>query len=121
MGSPGLRVNYDPANLILWPPILAVRAGVPYEKEKALKDFMPVEGVKVLGPYIVHTHAKDATVDEKGQAKEVPLGEGLIDWSRYVKLLHEYGFNGCFAIERETGKDPVGDIKKAVAFLRDLS
>jgi len=120
VGSPGLRVNYDPANLILWPPILATRAAIPYEKEKSLKEFMPVEGVKVLGPYIVHTHAKDATVNEKGQAKEVPLGEGLIDWSHYVKLLREYGFNGYFAIERETGKDPVGDVKKAVAFLSNL-
>jgi len=118
--SPGLRVNYDPAYLILWPPILAKRAGIPYEKEKSLKEFMPVEGVKMLGSYIVHTHAKDATVNEQGQAREVPLGEGLIDWPHYVKLLREYGFNGYFAIERETGKDPVEDIKKAVAFLRNL-
>jgi len=119
--SPGLRVNYDPANLILWPAILAIDADVPYDKEESLKEFMPVEGVKVLGPYVVHTHAKDAIVSENGQPKEVPLGEGWIDWPRYVKLLREYGFDGYFAIERETGKDPVGDIKKAVAFLRSLS
>lgn len=120
VASPGLRVNYDPANLILWPPILAMREGRTYNKKKALEEFMPVEGVRVLGPYIVHTHAKDATVDSEGNCSEVPLGEGLIDWPRYVRLLRESGFNGYFAIERETGKDPVGDIKKAVTFLRHL-
>lgn len=121
VGSPGLRVNYDPANLIIWPAIFAIRNRVPYEKERALKEFMPVEGVKVLGPYIVHTHAKDARVDENGRPKEVPLGDGWIDWSYYVKLLREFGFDGYFAIERETGKDPVGDVRRAVDFLRSLS
>ena len=121
VGSPGLRVNYDPANLILWPAILARFFKKPYEKEKALREFMPVDGVKILGQYIVHTHAKDAIVEENGQPKEVPLGEGWIDWPRYVRLLREQGFEGYFAIERETGENPVEDIRKAVSFLRSLS
>ena len=81
---------------------------------------MPVDGVKEMGQYIVHTHAKDAIVDENGHPREVPLGEGWIDWHRYVRLLREQGFKGYFAIERETGEDPVGDIRRAVAFLRTL-
>ncbi|HIE51278.1 MAG TPA: sugar phosphate isomerase/epimerase [Armatimonadetes bacterium] len=120
IASPGLRVNYDPANLILWPPALAQRAGQPYDKETALREYQPVEGVKILGPYIVHTHAKDALVDEDGVRHEVPLGQGWIDWPRYVQLLREAGYDGYLAIERETGDDPVGDITRAVEFLRTL-
>jgi len=120
IGSEGLKVNYDPANLILWPAGLAQRQGTEYGKEKALEEFAPVEGVKTLGPYIVHTHAKDALVYEDGRRQEVPLGEGWVDWPRYVKLLQEQGFDGYYATEREVDKDPVGDITRAVEFLRTL-
>jgi len=119
VGGEGLKVNYDPANLILWPAILK-KSDEKYEKEKAIREFMPVEGVKILGKYIVHTHAKDAIVTQNGEPKEVPLGQGWIDWPRYVRYLHEEGFKGYFAIERETGPDPFGDIVKAVRFLREL-
>ena len=118
--SPALRVNYDPANLILWPAGFAQRSGTPYNKEEALRDFQPVDGVTVLGPYIVHTHAKDARVWEDGKRQEVPLGEGWVDWPRYVGLLREIGYDGYFAIERETGEDPVADIRRAIEFLRTL-
>ena len=121
VGSEAIRVNYDPANLVLWPVGLVSRGlAERYDKEEALRDFMPVEGVKVLGEYTVHTHAKDALVYEDGKRQEVPLGTGWIDWPRYIALLDEAGYDGYFAIERETGDDPVGDIQKAVAFLRSL-
>jgi len=42
----------------------------------------------------------------------------LIDWPRYLSLLRGIGYDGYFAIEREVGDDPVGDIRKAVEFLR---
>ena len=118
VGGEGLKVNYDPANLVLWPAIL--KEEEEYDKEKALAKFMPVEGVKILGRYIVHTHAKDAIVTPKGEPKEVPLGQGWIDWPRYVRYLREEGYTGYFAIERETGPDPFGDVVKAIHFLREL-
>ncbi|HHW09727.1 MAG TPA: sugar phosphate isomerase/epimerase [Firmicutes bacterium] len=120
VGSPGIKVNYDPANLILWPVILAERGVMPYDREKAMATFQPVEGVNILGPYIVHTHAKDATVLEGDKRQEVPLGEGLVDWPRYLDLLEKAGYKGYLAIEREVGPDPVGDIQKAVDFLRSV-
>lgn len=121
VNSPGLRCNYDPANLILWPAILKQRGldDTPYVKEDAIALFEPNEGVKRLGPYIVHTHAKDALVDDAGQRKEVPLGQGFVDWQRYLGLLKEAGYDGYLAIERETGEDPVGDIRRAATFLRE--
>ncbi|NOZ21974.1 MAG: sugar phosphate isomerase/epimerase [Planctomycetes bacterium] len=120
VGSEAIRVNYDPANLILWPARYMKDAGEPYDKEKATREYQPTEGVKILGEYIVHTHAKDALVREDGQRQEVPLGTGWVEWPRYIELLSEAGYDGYFAIERETGEDPVGDIRRAVEFLRGL-
>ncbi len=124
--SPGLRVNYDPANLILWPALLRTvgrlvekfgKPPTPYDKETAIREFEPVEGVRRLGRYIVHTHAKDARV-EGGVDRESPLGQGWVDWPRYLRLLKENGYQGYLAIERETGADPVADIAAAAEFLR---
>jgi len=120
VGSEAVRVNYDPANLILWPARYMSDAGEAYDKEKAMGEYQPTEGVSVLAEYIVHTHAKDALVHEGGKRQEVPLGTGWVEWPRYTELLGEAGYDGYFAIERETGDDPVGDIRRAVEFLRSL-
>ncbi len=120
VGSERIRVNYDPANLILWPGILAKRDGTEYDREQALADFMPSAGPSVIGEYIVHTHAKDGIVYEDGTHQEVPLGEGWVDWDVYTSSLAEAGYEGYFAIERESGSDPVGDVQRAIEFLRAL-
>ncbi|HPY89834.1 MAG TPA: sugar phosphate isomerase/epimerase family protein [Lentisphaeria bacterium] len=118
--SPSLKVNYDPANLILWPARYQTMNGGVYDREKAFAEYKPVEGVKVFGKHIIHTHAKDAKVFPDIGRKEVPLGEGWIDWPKYVGYLREIGYDGYYAIEREVGNDPVGDITRAIEFLRTL-
>lgn len=95
-------------------------AGEPYDREKAFAEFKPVEGVKVLGHRIIHTHAKDAKVFPDVGRMEVPLGEGWIDWPKYVANLRSVGYDGYFAIEREVGENPVVDITKAIEYLRTL-
>jgi len=120
VGSERIRANYDPANLVIWPALLAERAGEEYDRDQALSDFEPSDGPRVIGEYVVHTHAKDALVGEDGKWQEVPLGTGWVDWPRYVANLEAAGFDGYFAIERETGDDPIGDIKRAVDFLKTL-
>ena len=118
LGSDGVAVNLDPANLVMC----------------AADD--PVEAVYTLKDYIVHTHAKDGIqvrpfdtrslyapkyfdVPEyiKGSIKEVPLGEGNVDFDNYLKALRDIGFDGYLTIEREVGEDPAKDIAKAVDFL----
>jgi sugar phosphate isomerase/epimerase len=99
LNTEAVRVNYDPANLVM-------------------RGFDHVQGVRDLAPYIVHTHAKDGVRTPEGQGKEVPLGEGGVDWPAYLGALEEAGYRGFFAIEREVGENPVADISKAVAFLR---
>lgn len=94
-----IKVNYDPANLLM-------------------NGFDPVEGVPVLSPWIVHTHAKDAVRHPDGTREEAPISEGQVDWPKYVAALVDSGYDGYLTIEREAGEDPVGDISASIEFLR---
>ena len=118
----GVGVNLDPANFTM------------------VTGQDAVEAVKILGKYIVHTHAKDGVMLDKNQDptevyhafavggvdalnacsgfKEVPLGEGEVDWDNYLAALREVGFDGFLTIERECGDDPAADIIKAASFLK---
>lgn len=112
----GVGVNLDPANFVM------------------VTDQDPVEAVKLLGKHIVHTHAKDGVMLKKTDPKiiyehfatggiealnvadffkELPLGEGSVDFPAYVAALREAGFDGYLTVERETGADPEKDIIKA--------
>ncbi|MBO7534764.1 MAG: sugar phosphate isomerase/epimerase, partial [Victivallales bacterium] len=46
VGSPSLAVNYDPANLILWPAHYQMDETGTYDRAKAFAEYKPVEGVK---------------------------------------------------------------------------
>ncbi|MNI04618.1 hypothetical protein D3C73_575440 [compost metagenome] len=105
----------------------------------------PAQGVHTLREYIVHTHAKDgirlrevdprqvygslgyepldhekiAESAECGDSfREVPLGEGSVDWHAYLQALVDIGYTGYLTIEREVGTNPEADITKAVQFLK---
>lgn len=125
-GSRGLGVNLDPANFVM------------------VTGDDPVRAVTTLREWIVHTHAKDgeqlqpcdpATVAAVYEAfaeggfarliertgalfREVALGEGAVDWSRYLTALRTIGYTGYLTIERETGAEPARDIRQAVEFLK---
>jgi sugar phosphate isomerase/epimerase len=43
-----------------------------------------------------------------------------VKWPAYIKALKKIGFKGFLTVEREVGKDPAVDIRKAVDFLRSL-
>ncbi len=98
LNVPGIGVNYDPANLVM-------------------KGWDHLEGVFLLKDYIVHTHAKDGLF---GKGKEVPLGKGDVNFEQWIDNLNAIGFEGFLTIERETGDDPVKDIKEAVEYLKTL-
>lgn len=100
LGAGGVRVNFDPANLVM-----------------VVAD-IPNIAVKTLGKYIVHTHAKDGIKLEKGYL-ELPLGEGGVNFDKYLPALKETGFDGFLTIEREVGDNPEKDIIMAVNFLKD--
>ncbi len=119
--SPSLRVNFDPANLLLWPPRIAQHRKVPFDYDAALRDFDPVQGLRILIPYVVHAHAKDAVLRRDGTREEVPLGTGMTNWPELHKIFRANGYKGFYAIERECGANAMEDVRKAVAFLRGLA
>ena len=120
LGSKGVAVNMDPANLVM------------------VTGDDPVQAVYNLKDYIVHTHAKDGIklcdsdpeiiygvkdieeVIQQGEVFcEVPLGQGGVPFDRYLTALEEIGYKGFLTIEREVGKDPAADIVLAAEFLRE--
>ena len=118
--SPGLRVNFDPANLLIWPPIIAKRRGFEFDYERAMRDFDPVEGLRTLIPYVVHAHAKDSVLRPDGTSDEVPLGTGMTNWPELHAIFQANNYPGFYAIEREVGEDAMGDVRNAVEFLKGL-
>ena len=102
LGAMGVRVNFDPANLVM-----------------CVADD-PVKGVDTLKKYIVHTHAKDGVmVGNRDGYREMPLGQGDVDWDNYLLALDKIGYNGFLTIEREVGDDPEADITLAKDFLTE--
>ena len=102
LGAMGVRVNFDPANLVM-----------------CVADD-PVEGVRTLQKYIVHTHAKDGVmVGNREGYRELPLGHGDVDFDNYLLALDKIGYTGFLTIEREVGDDPEADIKLAKEFLTE--
>ena len=121
LGSRGVSVNLDPANLVM------------------VVGDDPVDAVRNLKDYIVHTHAKDGIMvqrtnpefiygvtptpeDVRGATfyRELPLGEGKVGFPAYLRALERVGYRGFLTIEREAGDDPVKDIKDAADFLRKV-
>ncbi len=119
----GVGVNLDPANFVM------------------VTGQDPVEAVELLGGYIVHTHAKDGVMLRQTDPQiiydcfarggiealkadyflETPLGEGHVDFPRYIEALRRVGYDGYLTIERETGDRPAEDIRKALDVLKSLA
>jgi sugar phosphate isomerase/epimerase len=98
--SGALRVNLDPANLLL-------------------HGFDVYDAIRDLRELIVHVHAKDARRSSASRAaQEVPLGHGDIDWMRFIADLEEIEYRGWLTIERESGENRLADVAQGVAFLR---
>lgn len=122
IGSTGIGVNLDPANLVM------------------VTADDPVQAVYTLKNYIVHTHAKDGVQLQPSDPlkvygafaeggvegfdfgklfQEVPLGQGGVKWDAYLRALSDIGYTGYLTIEREVGQNPEVDIRQAVTFLRE--
>lgn len=120
LGSTGVAVNLDPANLVM------------------VTGDDPVAAVYTLKDYIVHTHAKDGVKlldcnpeivynviehdawDSEPTFREMQMGQGDVDFPKYLRALEEIGYKGFLTIERECGENPSSDIKMAVEFLKHV-
>lgn len=83
----------------------------------------PVDALDVIGPYVRNTHIKDCFYPTCGSelGREARLGDGKVDFPRFVARLHELGYTGPLTIERETyGDQQVQDIVYAKNMLEDI-
>lgn len=103
-----LRVNFDPANMILY------------------GSGDPIEALTMLAPHVLSVHAKDGDWPPAGVAgalgTEKPLGQGSVGMARFVAKLKEIGYKNPVNIEREAS-DPqqrLTDIRAGVALLQSL-
>ena len=105
VGLPNVGVNFDVANLIL------------YGKAN------PVDAVELLGPYIMGIHAKDGLypTDPKQLGREVPIGQGKVNFPVLIGLLKKIGYQNPLTIEREIeGARQTEDILASKAYLEKL-
>ncbi len=85
LGRDNVKVNFDPANMILY------------------GSGEPIEALELVGDHVTSIHAKDGKwPTEEGQlGTEFPLGEGDVGIERFVKTLKKIGYSGPVTIERE--------------------
>ncbi len=102
---PNLKVNFDPANMLL------------YDKGD------PLRAVEILGPDIRSVHVKDAnrTRVPGTWGEEVPLGQGQVNIRAFVQTLKKVGYQGPLCIEREVGDQDqrFADIAHGIRLLRE--
>lgn len=102
---PNLKVNFDPANMIL------------YDKGD------PIRAVEILGPDIRSVHVKDAirTKVPGTWGDEVPLGQGEANIKKFIQTLKKVGYKGALCIEREVGNQEqrVADLAHGIRYLKE--
>ncbi len=105
VGTGNLGINLDPANLLM------------YGKAN------PVDALDIFGEYVRGIHGKDGEYPTDGRhlGKEKPMGEGRVDYPRFIAKLKEVGYDGAITIEREiSGEKQIEDILSAKKLLESL-
>jgi len=108
VGRENLRINFDPANLILY------------------GSGDPIEALGLLASHVVSVHCKDGDWPDAGVpgalGVERPLGKGAVGIDRFINKLKSVGYKGTLNIEREVPdrQQRLEDIRMAVALLKEL-
>jgi sugar phosphate isomerase/epimerase len=106
---PNLRINFDPANMILY----------------GTGD--PIAALRLVAPHVASVHCKDGDWPPQGVpgalGTERPLGQGSVGMERFVGALREIGFCGPLNVEREAEnqQERLRDIRNAVLLLNRLT
>ncbi len=105
VARPNLKVNFDPANMIL------------YGTEK------PIPATQMLMPWIDGVHCKDGTwptaKDQLGE--ETPFGQGDVAAVEWLQTLVDAGYRGPLTIEREiSGPQQMQDVIAAKTLIENV-
>jgi L-ribulose-5-phosphate 3-epimerase len=97
------RVNFDPANMILY----------------GMGD--PVAALRLLAPHVAQVHIKDALAATQPGAwgTEVPAGTGQVDWPAFFNVVRTLPDSVALIIEREAGENRAEDVRAARRLIRD--
>lgn len=104
-GLNNLKINLDPANLLL------------YGKGN------PMDAVDVFGQYVVGVHVKDGDYPTDGDnlGHEHKVGTGRVNFEYIINKLHQFGYKGPLTIEREiTGDQQKKDILDTINYLNNI-
>ncbi|MDR2832843.1 MAG: L-ribulose-5-phosphate 3-epimerase [Streptococcaceae bacterium] len=104
ISSPYLQVYPDVGNLSAW------------------QENNPSAELEIGIQHITNVHLKDTlavTDDFPGKFKEVPFGEGCVDFDGLLKKLKALNYNGPFVVEMwsETSENPQQEIEQAKEFI----
>jgi sugar phosphate isomerase/epimerase len=105
VGTGNVFINLDTANLIM------------------CDTGNPVDAMDVIGHYVRGVHAKDGLfpTDPRNFGKEVPIGQGKVDFPVVFRQLREVNYSGPITIEREVeGPQKDRDILQSEGYLREL-
>ena len=105
VNRPNLKVNFDPANMLLY------------------GSGNPMEAVQLLREFVISVHCKDGRwPTEAGQlGHEPPFGEGDVNVQAFLGFLKESNFTGPLIIEREiSGEEQQRDIVRARDLIQGL-
>src|SRR6266571_8578964 len=105
VGLDNQGVNFDLANLIL------------YGKAN------PVDAIEILAPHVQGIHAKDGLwpTNPRELGRELPIGQGKVDFPRIIARLKQLNYQGAVTIEREvSGPEQIEDVRAAKVYLEGL-
>lgn len=106
LDCPNLKVNFDPANMLLYD----------------MGD--PLRAVETLAPFIRGVHLKDAIrPTAKGEwGSELPLGKGEVNIPAFLDALRKIDYRGPLCVEREVGnaQQRYLDIAEGLKLVRPL-
>ena len=80
----------------------------------------PVAEIKTLAKHVGQVHAKDVAFDTDGKRKNVPLGEGDVDFPGCIEALRAVGYDDYLTLETPSGDDAEAEASKNLEFLRKL-
>lgn len=104
LNHPGVGVNFDPGNMILYD----------------MGD--PVAALDTLADRVAQIHIKDALLTENPGTwgKEVVVGTGDVDWPEFFGVVRDRKLDVNFMIEREAGENRAPEIGTAREHIEPL-
>lgn len=105
IGRNNLFINFDPANILMYG----------YGN--------PADALRIFAKYVRNVHGKDGLLPDSTRniGKEMPAGEGLVDFPEVVRLLKEVGYDRYIIIEREiSGEQQTKDILMAAKYFKRI-